>query len=282
MISIITCNKNTGLQFIAECIESLARQPPVFEWIFIDDGSERGYREELESLLFETAAVRTVLVYVALPASIGLSAARNLAFGLAKGSTFYVLDADDRIPTSFLHRLTTIEGTFDLLAVESLYFCDAFCEHRKIASFKEKFLRHGASFLDPFLWWDFYYHGLIASRRAVEIINGYRWCLRIGEDQDVLFRIVESCQLDKVLFLSEIGYEYRANPNGICSTMPEQVLSGYSVSMLEASARRGIPATATRFAGTEQIDGGTVDVYEFLIDNKWQSWASAHALISNL
>lgn len=156
---------------------------------------------------------------------------------------------------------------------EVLYFNDQHSEHRGVAWFENLFRSHGLTILDPFLWFDFYYHGIIVRKNVLTRIGGYLDQLTVGEDQDILLRATESLSVDDVAFVHWIGYEYRNNSEGVCVQRWSEVERNYAATMLAAARRRGGTFTDCRFAGTEEIGGALIDVYEYkLWDGRWISW----------
>ncbi len=100
--------------------------------------------------------------------------------------------------------------------------------------------------------------------------------LRVGEDQDVLLRALEVISPDEVAFFSQIGYEYRENPGGVCKRRWKEVLRNYLATMLQGAKRRGGAFTGCRFGGVRSMDGGTIDCYEYRDRNNiwwgWEEW----------
>ena len=110
--------------------------------------------------------------------------------------------------------LVALPRHFGLVAFETAYFDDFVYEYRRIRHFEYLFNLYGGTILDPFLWFDFYYHGIIARRDLLRRIGGYRDELRVGEDQDILCRAIEALSREEVRFVHELGYGYRNNPDG--------------------------------------------------------------------
>src|SRR5205814_2339040 len=125
------------------------------------------------------------------------------------------------------------------------------------------YARFGKTSADPFLWFDFYYHGIIARSTLVKKIGGYTSALEVGEDQDVLLRACEALSIGQVLFWNDISYFYRQNPYGVCSTRWQEVEENYLATMLSAATRRGAAFEACRYAETAVIDDAAIDVYQY-------------------
>jgi hypothetical protein len=189
------------------------------------------------------------------------------------GEWVVVLDSDDRLAVNLDRMLLALPPHIQLAAFEAKYFSDNGFEHRRIHYFERLFNSRGGTVLDPFLWFDFYYHGIIARNDLLRRIGGYLDGLDVGEDQDILFRAVEALPRSQVRFIGRIGYEYRNNPAGVCCQRWEAVKSNYAATMLAATKRRGAEFRDCRFAGVREVDGSRVDQYEYLSENgEWLSW----------
>lgn len=105
MISIITPVFN-GERFIREAALSVQAQTyKNWEWIIINDGSTDGTADILEKL--DDPRVR--IVY---QDNLGVSSARNVGLGLARGKYVTFLDADDILPPNSLSARVEILDTF--------------------------------------------------------------------------------------------------------------------------------------------------------------------------
>jgi len=272
-VSFITCVYNQDPVFFQECAESVRRQAGGrIEWIVVDDGSSpesaRQHRRVVEEAQGDVPAR-----YIGLPHNVGLSVARNLGFRAASGEWILVLDSDDRVSDDVTRILMEMPRSVSLTAFEARYFSGAHSEHRRLAIFEGLFRRYAGTSLDPFLWFDFYYHGIIARRDLLLKIGGYRAELQVGEDQDVLLRALEVISPDEVAFFSQIGYEYRENPGGVCKRRWKEVLRNYLATMLQGAKRRGGAFTGCRFGGVRSMGGGTIDCYEYRDrKNIWWGW----------
>ena len=268
----ITCVRNQREGFFTECAASVATQSADIEWIITDDGSSddaaRSYRKIIDAV---AGHVRVQLI--TLPQPSGLSRARNVALENAAGKWVVVLDSDDRLAPNLGRVLLALPSHLGLVAFEATYFSDDTCEHRRIRHFEQLFNSYGGTVLDPLLWFDFYYHGIIARKNLLRRIGGYLDELEVGEDQDILFRAVEALPREQVCFVHEIGYEYRNNPAGVCCQRWEAVKCNYTATMLAAANRRGANFRDCRFAGVKEVDGSHVDQYQYRsVSGEWLSW----------
>ncbi|MBC8489624.1 MAG: glycosyltransferase [Bacteroidetes bacterium] len=271
-ISVVTCIRNQEPSFFMECAASIVAQDEVAEWIVVDDGSTP------EAALFHKKVIESVpsrirTNFLRLKRSYGLSIARNIGLEATTGDWVVILDSDDRLGKHLFSELTILPPTANVVCLEAIHFGQNFTEHRRIQRFAKLFRKYAGSSLDPFLWYDFYYHGLIARRELFFSIGGYSNELSVGEDQDILLRAVESTYPEQVIFIPKVGYEYRWNPNGVCETLWSDVLKNYTKTMLDAATRRSAEFIECRYGGTKEIDGAVVDYYQYQTKNgNWCNW----------
>lgn len=279
LVSIVTCVRDPIERHFIECAESVLQGCSIpVEWIVIDDGSCPTGRAVITGVLRDSQSHsgRTDVRQFRLPNSRGLSVARNLGLDSARGLWTVVLDSDDRLTPGLWDVIQSAPCSAMLVSVDSVYFDSQSNSRMRTRVFERLFRRHGGTALDPFLWFDFYYHGIIARTSLLKEVGGYRAEYAVGEDQDVLFRAIERCGPQRVHFDGRIGYEYRNNPVGVCKTRWDEVLANYSASMLEGVYRRGQSPQSCRFGGVRDIDGSPVDCYEYQDDSgEWLSWPNA-------
>ena len=244
------------------------------EWIVVDDGSDpTNAAEHCEVVHSVSSAVRTDFIEIS--ERVGLSKARNLGIARAHGDWVVVLDSDDKLGSELVPMLLALPASSLLVSCNSIYFDENVTEYRDVQPFAELFLSYGGTSLDPFLWWDFYYHGIIARRSLVDFIGGYRGNLDVGEDQDILLRAAQVAGKGRVTFLSEVGYEYRKNPEGVCASHWSEILGNYTKTMLEAAVARAAPFDKCEFGGVDDTTGVSVDFYRYRArDGKWHDWHS--------
>ena len=280
-ISIVTCVRNQDPILFQECADSVANQDENLEWIIIDDLSSSEsiarYQDVISSL-----PSRVDAKLVCSDTWRGLAGARNTGIALATGNWTVILDSDDRLANGLASRLLALSKNTTLACFEVNYFDEEINEHRRIRKFERLFRDHAGTALDPFLWYDFYYHGILVRREILLRIGGYLKSLTVGEDQDVLLRAVEAVDPDSIVFIHTTGYEYRRNPKGICNTKWSDVLTNYTSTMLEAASRRGASFVACRFGGVEYIDGASIDSYEYETpEGHWYSWHDWYQEVAN-
>ncbi len=276
LASVITCIFNQREEYLQQCAQSVAQQGSDIEWIVVDDGScpdaKRVHRRVIDS-----DAPNTKVRLIELPENIGIADARNHALESASGQWIIVLDSDDRLTPDIISALANLPDFAQVVCVEVNYFDECMAEHRPITRYERLFQMYGGTTRDPFLWFDFYYHGIITRRSLLNEIGGYNPALRIGEDQDILLRATEAVATDQVFFLNQVGYEYRNNPAGVCNSRWSEVAANYTRTMLEAANRRGGRFVGCCRAGTEMIDDAAVDCYSYqLISGEWVSWRDCY------
>jgi glycosyltransferase involved in cell wall biosynthesis len=280
-ISIVTCVRDQQPALFIECANSVANQEETLEWIIVDDCSSVALVNLYQEVI-ATLPQRVVVKFIRSSKWQGLSGARNAGIKMATGRWLVILDSDDRLAPALVSNLLALSKNKSLACFEVNYFDKAFSEHRQIGRFEELFRKHANASLDPFLWYDFYYHGIMVRREVLLGIGGYIGYLTVGEDQDVLLRAVEAIDPTEVAFLHTTGYEYRRNAEGVCSTAWPSVLTNYTSTMLDAALRRGAPFWECKFSGVEEIDGAAIDSYKYRTsDNRWYDWHDWYQEVPN-
>lgn len=272
LFSVVTCILNQSEIYFRECALSVANQDVKTEWIIVDDGStaenRQMYKEVLRTVL-NTSSVQLI----ELEKNVGLAQARNIALERSRGDWTVILDSDDRLATGLIKRLDFLSESAAIVCVEANYFSETTAEHRRVNGFERLYARYGRTALDPLLWFDFYYHGIIARSALLRAINGYAPNLRVGEDQDILLRATEAVPKDRFVFLDVVGYEYRVNSSGVCATRWAEVANNYTTTMLDAANRRDANFTGCRFDGPTLLDGAMVDCYSYQEKSgRWLNW----------
>jgi glycosyltransferase involved in cell wall biosynthesis len=277
-ISVVTCIFNQRADYFRECAASVAALGASIRWIIVDDGSSDEHHSTYLNIVDEAGLTRITKI-VRLIDNVGLAAARNIALDYVADGWVIVLDSDDKIGESVGRILSGIDTSIELVAFSSHYFDATMFEYRPITRWEKMFFSHGKTVGDPFLWYDFYYHGIVAKTKVLKQIGGYRVDLRVGEDQDILLRTTELLPRNAVAFVDEIGYQYRRNAYGVCATSWSIVEKNYITTMLEAAHRRGALFKACRFAGRELIDNAWIEKFEYQLPNdEWVDWTQYSGL----
>lgn len=275
MISVLTCVRNQAPSIFVECAQSVVNQTVDLEWIVVDDGSTPNALRMHQSVV-RSVSDRIPALFVSLERRIGLAAARNFGLSKASGDWVIVLDSDDRLHPDTGELLVQQSQDIQLACFEVNYFDTDQSEYRRVRFFEEMFRVSAKTCLDPFFWYDFYYHGLIARRAVFDRIGGYNPILDVGEDQDVLLRAVDMLNVAEIGFIHQVGYEYRKNPLGVCSTHWRRVLANYTKTMARQIRRHSKLLKKCRLRRAVEIDGAIVDEYEYsTADGRWydrESW----------
>lgn len=280
--SIITCIYNQDLILFNECVQSVfsLKGSHQVEWIIVDDYSDDNYSDGYQTLLNEFIPTANLDVrLIKLNTNSGLSKARNQGLKKATGQFIIILDSDDLLPDDLLNSLDK-NSKFKLFCYEVEYFNNTKREHRRLGFFKDNFHLYGNTALCPFFWFDFYYHGLVASAILFEKYGNYDETLFCGEDQDILIRFTQSVERAEITFIDKVGYYYRINPNGICATNWISVKRGYEQSMLRLMQTVNSEITACRFGNVTIIESSEIDCYEYYHKKfGWMNWFDAKTIL---
>lgn len=263
-VSVITAIRNTPIQLLEECISSLVRQRGNFEWLVVNDASSGIFEQSMLQSVANAAASFPVRLFH-LASRAGLAKSRNLAFGEAIGEWIVVLDADDRIAEGGIELLEESRNTnYGFVIGDTLYFSSDRHAVRSKSVFDTLFRMFHKTLDDPYLWFDFFYQGLIARRSIVRRVGGYDEQFQVGEDLDLVIKVLECLEANDVLYLPACLYHYRENPNGVSELCWNAVRKNYERTFLQASNRRAGKFKSCRYAGTGLIGGTDVDMYRFV------------------
>ena len=180
------------VSYVEEAIVSVLKQTlPATEIIVVDDGSTDGSAECVERLA--NSQVRLIR-----QANAGVAVARNRGIQEAMGDLVAFLDADDRYLPGFLatiHELATDFPKAGLLGTAYRRFWD---DGRYASNPLHASIAHRRGYVPAFYtaWCRsaFLYTSSLAVRRAVFAEQSLRFPIgeKLGEDQDLWFRIAES------------------------------------------------------------------------------------------
>ena len=262
--SILTCVRNASEAHLRQCAASVLAQDCPLEWIIVEDGSDSRCSlvlGELVSLFRQHLKVQ----YVRLARHSGLSVARNTALERASGDWIFVLDADDRIGADALRSVSRLASAgARIVFFDTLWFSATFAGVRSKAKFYDLTVKNHKTIHDPLLWFDFFYQGLVARRDVIRQVGGYDARFRVGEDIDILLRVLDNLDVRELRYSPTLGYEYRSNPCGVSNTSWDTVRKNYETSLLAAALRRGGDFHRCAYEGTLIVDRVEVDAYCFL------------------
>ena len=194
LVSVVMAN-HCGAPYLAPAIRSvLAQSHRKLELLVVDDASTDNSLEVIRAEAVGDARVGLL----ALPQNGGPAKARNAALEAARGEWIAVVDADDLIDPDRLSQLLTLAEAYeaDIVADDLLFFVEGQAPHARLldglqlqgpAIITPELLitqraAHGASvqlgYLKPLL------------RRELLRTRRYNEKLRIGEDYDLLLRLV--------------------------------------------------------------------------------------------
>jgi glycosyltransferase involved in cell wall biosynthesis len=263
LISFITCVYNQQSDIFLQTARSVSRHLDYSEWIIVDDGSTSEYRDILVAVLKSTGLSQNVKLCTLVNNS-GLSVARNKGIAMASGEWLVILDSDDLIPADLGTILSSLSSKTTLVSGCAIYFqSEQLFERRSVAHFAKLFKDHCQSPLNPFFWYDFYYHGIIARRDVFGRLGGYDERYRIGEDQEILIRFVLAEGEEHVYFTNDLVYYYRENPLGVCANQLDLVHNGYCETMTHLIKQIDAGFCNCRFGKTTIRESARVDEYEY-------------------
>lgn len=283
-ISVLTCVHDQDSAMFAAAARSVAALGSGVEWIVVDDGSAPACAREHHAIATALGPPASRTRFVRLVDNRGLSIARNIALSHATGEWVVVLDSDDELTPVVARVLAWAHAPTVLVSFAAEYFSadPVWSQNRRVGRYASLFEQYGGTPLDPFLWFDFYYHGIVARRAALVAVGGYPVTLGVGEDQDILLRVAEHAGVAGVLFHDEVGYRYRRNPRGVCATRWDDVLRGYTETMAAGARRRGANFTQCRHGGSRLIDEADIDCYEYFDPTRgWLDWTTVTAGIES-
>ncbi|MFJ8530184.1 glycosyltransferase family 2 protein [Bacillus sp. NPDC094106] len=217
LISVITAVYNDE-DYLQECIDSILNQTyKDFEYIIVNDGST-----DSTSQILDTIADPRVRV-VHLEKNQGVSFARNVAIGLAKGDWIAIQDADDiSLPNRLEEQIKYVKMNSDIVAVFSMIECISGNIPVDENNLKEIERYHNGIISSEQIM-NARFEGCpvcvgtaLASKKVLVECGGYDTTLGIGEDYDLfVMRMFEVGQLEVV---PKVLYQRRIDPYSVSHT----------------------------------------------------------------
>ena len=207
-ISVLMPAYNTEAYIEDAVISILAQSLASFEMIVIDDGSTDHTRE----ILIELAQTDSRLIIHSRPNQ-GVVATRNELLSLAKAELIAWMDSDDICePERLQMQAACFAQNQNLVSVgSSLLYMDPQGRPLSITTFPER-LDIDQHLQSPRT--DTPFGASMMRTQAVREVGGFRGPFRIGEDFDLMLRLIE---VGEIWNLKEPLYRYRQHPYSISS-----------------------------------------------------------------
>ena len=223
VVSIITPVYNPPLDMLESCIKSVLGQSfKSFEWIVIDDESERAVAERLDALALEDGRVRVIHVE-----NKGVSVARNTGLAMARGAYVAFVDSDDAVATCFLAHAVSVayETDADFVAGRVRYLRDdgvleqrfvgrphvvvfegdEMCDLRRLMLTKASTCKENAGL------WGFAAYTLYPKLYRRDLLEDVRFDGRMTIGEDSLFSSCAVERAQRAALVDEAWYDYRDN-----------------------------------------------------------------------
>ena len=207
-------------RYLSVCLESLrAQRTPEMEFIFIDDGSTDATGALLDS--FASGEPRARVVHIK---NGGVSAARNLGLGMARGRYIAFVDADDALEAeglSRLHQLALRSGAQIVSANHTLFDMN---QNRRVPVNIEPVVQQPLEIVREIIHMHRIYNNLWNKLYDRELFSGDLSLdenVRIGEDALLNLRLYLRAR--HVEHLQESTYVYRIHRHSAMAS-----ISGYS------------------------------------------------------
>jgi glycosyltransferase involved in cell wall biosynthesis len=228
-----------GLPYLQGAISSVLGQTfEAFELIVVDDASDDGTTEILESITDPRVAV------LRNDENVGLTRSLNRALGAARGRFVARQDSDDRsLPQRIERQLAYLERHDDIVLCGSwARFVDA---HGRRTAIGRPPAEPGP-LAQALLASNVMVHGSILARReAIEAAGGYREAFRYAQDYDLYLRLIER---HRIANLAEPLYELRYHDAAISRDRGE-LQSRYAALARDLAEQR-------RARGGDDLDAG--------------------------
>lgn len=264
--------------FVSEALESVRAQTlAAYEIIVVDDGSTDEGAEIVRKL--DCANLHLIT-----QTNAGVSVARNRGIEAARGDFVAFLDADDRYAPGFLEGIACLVARYPAAAM----YCTAYKRfwddgRREFCRLQHVALNTGVILNDFYGAWcsgAFTFTSAIAIRRNVfdDLTLRFPEGERLGEDQDLWFRIAERHQ---VAYLNTASVDYRMGVAGsatqatpVTELLPcyrrlgERLAGGGVPARMRRGARRLFASHLLNVARARVVQGDRVGAVRMLADSR--------------
>jgi glycosyltransferase involved in cell wall biosynthesis len=217
-VSIITSIYNSTYEMYERSLDSInAQTSKDFEWIVVDDGSER-----IPENIFD----------VRLDKNYGPSVARNVGFQISSGDIITYLDIGDELAPN---RVENIINLFESNKCEMLFSAYYMVEHEQPFIFDPLQYIGTSKFPTAF---DFLRVlnkdnisiplGVAHTRRPFVLSGGFQRGIVCGEDGILWRRMVGKMDLNKILFSDDVAGTYYISENGQSRTQRRFEMGGFA------------------------------------------------------
>ncbi len=216
LISIVTPLYRTPLKYLEPCIQSVFDQIyDNWQLCLVDDGSaDPALTRRVEE--FQQSDPR--VLFRALPANSGISAATNACLALATGEFVAFLDHDDTLSNTALYEVAkrlNADPNIDVL----------YSDEDKITIDNHQFNYLFKPDWSPelFLSTNDICHFLVVRRRLIEQVGGLRTGFEGSQDYDLMLRVVE--QTGKIHRIPKVLYHWRSHPQSTASATGQKPMA---------------------------------------------------------
>lgn len=220
MISVIIPVHN-GEKYVKTCVDSILCQTYTeLEIIIVENASTDATFDICKQYEKENPCIRVISTNQK-----GVSHARNLGIGMAKGEYISFVDADDYVSPFFFEKLYKCVKNND----SDFAFCNCIIGTEKDHSFLDKKSENKVDCVKEYSCSEFYYNTYMKSQTIFSVVwnklirkdcigdNLFDEKLGYVEDRNFIIRCV--CSAKKICYLNEdLYYYWRGNETSICGT----------------------------------------------------------------
>lgn len=198
-------------------------------WVLIIDGDKRQIEEVIECECYRL--YKTMPQIIRLEENIGLAAARNKACQSFNADYFGWIDADDSLILPEYIKFVTISLQMSADQHSTMiYFSDSYdCdENLNILNRREKSLlwsnhiKYKGTKNDSLAFVDFVYQCQLVRADVFATVGGFTENI-LGEDVDLLLKIIRLDEEPNIMYVPFAPYLYRLNKEGICENLWDEL-----------------------------------------------------------